>query len=115
MHRRAHPCVGIDCIESFYSICKNIIPDKLYWPQFLPAGEKNVDYHGNYLRYNQECHKALESFRVVERKIHQCNDDQCIPKNIGNDEILTEGDYIIQLAMDNMAFLRRNICFRQVE
>jgi hypothetical protein len=81
--------------------------------QVLPVGEENVDGHGSHLGDDDKKLELFEALCVVAQKVQQGNEDQPIPKHIGDDKIFAEGDKIVQSAVDDVAILRGDEVFRE--
>jgi hypothetical protein len=76
--------------------------------QVLAVGKEYIDRHGNDLGDDDKDLQPLKTVHVVKQKISQRDNDQKIPKNIGDQKNLAKRDQIIDGTMNDIATFCRD-------
>ncbi len=111
--RRADACRRIKLIYKPHKSRENIVTGKFIGTKILYARIKNIAYHSDNLRADDECLQLFEALDIIKQEIQKACSYQKIPRHIEYHEILVERYHIVKHAVNNMtAFIRYQI-FRQ--
>ena len=108
MQGRADTGVGVDAVEKSDGPGKEIVPGELGRAQVLAVWKEYIDRHGDGLGDDDKDLQPLKTVYIVKQKISQRDDDQKIPKNIGDQKDLAKRDQIIDGTMNDIATFCRD-------
>ena len=111
VQRGEHARGGVKGVDKGHQTAQEIVAHEDLGPQILPRRVEDIDRHRDDLRDEDELGQPREAFDIVQQAVDQRAEDEQVPEDVEDGEILAEGDHVVQRAMDRMADLRRDQVF----
>ena len=111
--RGAHACRGVEGVDKGHQPGEEVVAHEHVWPQILARGVEDVDRHRDELGDEDKERELGKALGIIQQRIDQRSENQRIPEDVKDGEVLAEGDHVVERTVHRVADLRRDQIFGQ--